>query len=232
MEQNKLENEFRNKLNQREINPSENAWDRLDAMLTVAEEKKPIRRYSWLYVAASIIGLAFLGTFFFSQVDKNIVVEENEVVIENNQKVEPIQKEAPSIIPSNSQKESLAVISEVNTVKKNRRTMKSVIKNQNQVVQNSNSDSLTPRHKDNQSMQETEQIASLNTNNNSVDEMLAVAKTASKSSDSRAVVRVNPNALLSQVDGELELSFREKVINKVNKNYQTVKVALANRNQE
>jgi len=37
---------------------------------------------------------------------------------------------------------------------------------------------------------------------------------------------------LSQVDGELELSFREKVIAKVNKNYQTVKVALANRNNQ
>ena len=232
MEQHELENEFRNKLNQREINPSENAWDRLDAMLTVAEEKKPVRRYSWLYVAASIIGFAFLGTFFFSQIDKKIVVEKNEVVIENNQKVEPIQKEVPSIIPSNSQKESLAVISEVNTVKKNRRTIKSVIKNQNQVAQNSNSDSLTPRHKDNESIQETEQIVSLNINNNSVDEMLAVAQTASKASNSRTIVRVNPNALLSQVDGELELSFREKVINKVNKNYQTVKVALANRNQE
>ena len=38
-------------------------------------------------------------------------------VIEYNQKVEPIQKDAPSIIPLNSQKESLAVITEVNTVK-------------------------------------------------------------------------------------------------------------------
>ena len=75
MEQHELENEFRNKLNQREINPSENAWDRLDAMLTVAEEKKPIRRYSWLYVAASIIGLAFLGTIFFSQIDEILLLK-------------------------------------------------------------------------------------------------------------------------------------------------------------
>ena len=71
MEQNKLENEFRNKLNQREINPREISWDRLDAMMTVAEEKKPKRNYSWIYIAASIIGFAFLGTFFFNQSDKN-----------------------------------------------------------------------------------------------------------------------------------------------------------------
>jgi hypothetical protein len=62
--------------------------------------------------------------------------------------------------------------------------------------------------------------------------MLASVQTAPKAAFSKTAVKVNPNTLLSQVDGELELSFREKVINKVNKNYQTVKVALANRNQE
>ena len=232
MEQNKLENEFRNKLNQREINHSESSWDRLDSMLTVAEEKKPVRRYSWIYIAASIIGFAFLGTFFFNQSDKNGTIESNEVVIENNQKVEPIQKEANSIIPSNSQTESIGVISEVKNVKKNPRTIKSTIINQNQIAQNSNSDSLTTRLKSTQSIQETEQFASSNSNNNSVDEMLAAVQTDPKAAISKTAVKVNPNTLLSQVDGELELSFREKVINKVNKNYQSVKVALSNRNQE
>jgi hypothetical protein len=232
MEQNKLENEFRNKLNQREINPRENSWDRLDAMLTVAEEKKPVRRYSWIYIAASIIGFAFLGTFLFSQSDKNETIESNEVVIENNQKVEPIQKEANSIIPSSSQTESIAVISEVKKEKKTPRVIKSTNKNQSQIAQNSNSDSLMIKLKSAQTIEKTQQLAPSNSNNNSVDEMLAAVQTAPKAPISKTAVKVNPNTLLSQVDGELELSFREKVINKVNKNYQTVKVALANRNQE
>jgi hypothetical protein len=232
MEQNKLENEFRNKLNQREINPSESSWDRLDAMLTVAEEKKPVRSYSWIYIAASIIGFAFLETFFFNQIDQNGTIDSKDVVIENNQKVEPIQKEANSIIPSNSQTESIAVISKVKNAKKNPGAIKSTSVNQKQVAQNSNSDSLTTRLKNIESTQETQQIASSNSNNNTVDEMLAAVQTTSKAGNSKTAVKVNPNTLLSQVDGELELSFREKVINKVNKNYQTVKVALANRNQE
>ena len=70
MEQNNLETQFKEKLNFREIKPTEMAWDRLDAMLTVAEDKKPIRSYGWIYIAASIVGFAFLGTFFFNQVDK------------------------------------------------------------------------------------------------------------------------------------------------------------------
>jgi len=40
MEPNKLETQIKEQLNAREIQPSEMAWDRLDAMLTVAEEKK------------------------------------------------------------------------------------------------------------------------------------------------------------------------------------------------
>jgi hypothetical protein len=81
-------------------------------------------------------------------------------------------------------------------------------------------------------MEKTEQVASSNSKSNSVDEMLATVTTTSKEANSKTAVKVNHNTLLSQVDAELELSFREKVINKVNKNYQTVKVALANRNQE
>jgi hypothetical protein len=57
-------------------------------------------------------------------------------------------------------------------------------------------------------------------------------KSFEKENKPKPVVHVKQSNLLSQVDGELELSFREKVISKVNKNYQTVKVALANRNLE
>lgn len=225
MEQNKLENEFRKKLNQREITPGENSWDRLDAMLTVAEGEKPTRSYSWIYIAASIVGFAFLGTFFFNQVDKKTNIENNNVVIENSKKAEPMQKKI-SIVPSNSKSESTVVISEVKKVKRNSTDTNPIITNQ--VAQNSSS--LIPIVDEKLTNQKTEQLAFSNTSDNTVDEMLAAVKTTSKEGISKTRVKVNPNTLLTQVDGELELSFREKVINKVNKNYQTVKVALANRN--
>ena len=40
MEPNKFEKQIREQLNSREIQPSKKSWDRLDAMLSVAEEKK------------------------------------------------------------------------------------------------------------------------------------------------------------------------------------------------
>jgi predicted CopG family antitoxin len=227
MEQNKLENEFRKKLNQREITPNENSWDRLDAMLTVAEGEKPTRSYSWIYIAASIIGFVFLGTFFFTQNNQNTTIESNEVVIENNKKAEPIQKEI-SIVPPNPKSESNVVISELKKAKRNSLDAKTQIKNQ--VAQNSSSDNLIPIVEKKETNQEIVQVATSNTSDVNVDKMLAEVQTSSKEGNSKTKIKVNPNTLLTQVDGELELSFREKVINKVNKNYQTVKVALANRN--
>ncbi|MNQ33642.1 hypothetical protein D3C85_470760 [compost metagenome] len=47
---------------------------------------------------------------------------------------------------------------------------------------------------------------------------------------SKSKIKINSNDLLDQVDGELELSFREKMIAKINKSYHTVKVAVENRN--
>ncbi len=55
---------------------------------------------------------------------------------------------------------------------------------------------------------------------------------AKQSTNKKSNVKVDAKNLLSQVDGELELTFREKVINRVAKNYKEVKVALANRNNE
>ena len=227
MEQNKLENEFRKKLNQREITPSENSWDRLDAMLTVAEDKKPIRSYGWIYIAASIVSFAFLGTFFFTQNTQNTRIESNEVVIENNQKAEPIQN-GITIVPLNPKSESTVVVSEVKKVNRNSRDANLIITNQ--VVQNSNSDSLILILEKKLTNQKTEQLASSSTSDIIVEKMLAEVQPISKEENSKFKIKVNPNTLLTQVDGELELSFREKVIHKINKNYQTVKVALAKRN--
>lgn len=228
MEQNKLENEFRKQLHSREIKPSETAWNKLDAMLT-AEEIKPKHKFSWIYIAASLLGFIFLGTFFFSQTSNNTTVEGKEVVIENNQKA--VSKEqTPSIIPENSTAESVVVTSKLEKGKRNYRETNSVIKSQ--LVQNYKSDSLNSIIEKAKVNQKKEEFGSSNMNDKTVDEMLASVKIASKSSNPKIAIKVNPNTLLSQVDGELELSFREKVINKINKNYQTVKVVLANRNQE
>jgi lipopolysaccharide export LptBFGC system permease protein LptF len=50
--------------------------------------------------------------------------------------------------------------------------------------------------------------------------------------DSSGQIRVNANSLLSQVENELNLTFRQKVIIKIAKNYKATKEILVARNQE
>ena len=72
MEPNKLETQFKEKLNSREIKPTEMAWDRLDAMLAVSEVKKPKRKFTWLYIAASFVGFLLITTVFFNQKEPSV----------------------------------------------------------------------------------------------------------------------------------------------------------------
>ena len=79
MERNKLENQIAEKLNSREIQPSAQAWDRLDAMLSVSEEKKTRRPFGFLFIAASITVLLTVGLFFFTQNGSQIEPKNDEI---------------------------------------------------------------------------------------------------------------------------------------------------------
>jgi hypothetical protein len=234
---NKLEKEFKNQLDQREIKPSAAAWDRLDAMLTVGEEKtvKPI--YNWIYIAASIIGFLAIGYVFFSNPAELVDVKRTEVVENNvsNPTIDSINKEPQT--PIQIQKEiELIADNQVATQKKNaaistsQKINKQINVPQKQTAQTSNTNKNTveqPIEKsiNNQKTSEFNQISS-----NQISSQAQIAEVSSKANN--PTVKVNASYLLSEVDNELELSFREKVIRKIDKNYKTVKVALANRNQQ
>ncbi len=61
-----FEKNIKEKLNERKIQPSAQAWDKLEMMLNdqeVKTTKKSPRTY--LFIAASILVFVSLGTFFF-----------------------------------------------------------------------------------------------------------------------------------------------------------------------
>ncbi|AWA28856.1 hypothetical protein HYN48_01430 [Flavobacterium magnum] len=243
MAQHKLEDDFRQKLNQREITPSANAWDRLDAMLTVAE--KPKRNYGWLYIAASVLGFLFIGIAFFSQTEEMTDVSKDDpVTIQQNDVVNDTLKNTHTDNIGNKQIITETVAETANrdhapgkdqppgiNHQKNQSSIKNpitnealpVIENQTQLAERQNH----PQPAINQTPSETKKGIEVN-----VDELLASVTKARKPSAADPAVTVNANSLLSQVDGEITLTFRERVIRSANKNYQNVKVALANRNKE
>ena len=117
---------IKEKLNERKIQPSAQAWDKLEMMLNdqeVKTTKKSPRTY--LFIAASLLVFVSLGTFFFKmnsdtiepnaiqiQPTENLVIEENRIqreesVSEENSKQNGIISE-PEIIKAKSENKAIA----------------------------------------------------------------------------------------------------------------------------
>ena len=194
MEQNKLETQFKEKLNSREIKPTEMAWDRLDAMLSVADNNKPKRKFTWLYIAASLIGFLMISTVFFNQKGDEIDIKKNTVVIE-----------------STSLKENSKT--EINTVKKEpnfSKTIKNPVtkplvqtqKNINYKVKNPTVNSIEIVEAEIQPNNQNLQIEeNKNVSHENIESLLASAEKNSKSDCNNSSIKINSTDLLNQVDG-------------------------------
>jgi hypothetical protein len=247
MEQNnKLEQHFKQKLEQRTIQPTEMAWDRLDAMLTVAEQKKKPNR-TWMYMAASFLALLLAGTIFLNQEGSNknnnikngnsvVNSQKQEVIIEDNTLKEITTDVAK---PQEAFATTTAVASnKVNH--KNVATRSSSKKGntvKNEVLENTVG---TP----NQDLVANEVIKKVKTSKTSVNasDLLAAVEgsnqvkastaTASLTKAKQPTIKVNSNSLLSSVESELTESFRDRVLQSVSKNFDKVKTSVAARNHE
>jgi hypothetical protein len=231
MAQNKLENQIREKLNSREIQPSAQAWDRLDAMLTVGEEKKTKRSFfsfKYIGIAASVLVFVTLGLFYFNQ--KNTTIESQNTVVETERKETPNSNiQTPNL--ESRQIEEVAV-----SVKKEDYSQQTTdnrqpitnnnevsIINQNQEEAIVNQEIVSPKQED-KIIKKTSMV--------DVDELLAsVEKDRKKETKvSKSSINIDAKSLLSEVDTELDMTFRQRVLNTVNKNYKSVKEAVVNRN--
>lgn len=227
MEPNKMEEEFRKKLNAREIQPSEAAWDRLDAMLSVTENKKPQRNFRWLYVAAGLVLFLGAGLFLFTQEAENMKVlpsndNNNNVVITQEvlEKTESLQEDTSVTVPlAVEQSISNEAVADNHHQSEKKASSKQVLKPSElpkQVVKEEMPLALqsdTPEH---------QKV------NVEAEKLLATANLPKE----KPKVKVNANSLLSSVEGELNVEFRETTLDKIKKNFKTVKTAVANRNYE
>jgi hypothetical protein len=225
MEPNNIENQIREKLNQREIQPSANAWDRLDAMLSV-EEQKPKRNFKWISIAAIFVGFTLIGIFMMNKESSvENIIPANPIVLENETKI--IQKE---VTPEKENtftevKENKAVVHQ---------PTKKIEKPSTEI--NPKKDFLLDNHsKKEETIVENQPKESTNKYINA-ESLLADIETGKKieipNISKRPSVKVDANALLSTAENEVNETFREKAIQSFNKNYQSVKSSLANRNYE
>ncbi|TRX24378.1 hypothetical protein FNW25_11540 [Flavobacterium franklandianum] len=232
MEQHKLETQFKEKLNSREIKPTEMAWDKLDSMLSTADStdseqalQKPKSKFSWLYIAASFIGFLLITTIFFNQKENAIDIKKNTVLTDNT-----------------SQKESSKT--EIKSIKTEPNFSKTILKSETkplvQTQKNTKSNVENPTFKTQENAVAEIQLNNLNLqieeNKNviheNIDNLLASAEKTQKSELKTSTLKINSTDLLNQVDGELQVSFREKALNTITQKYKEAKEALVNRNNQ
>lgn len=231
MESNKLENEIREKLGKRAIHPSAQAWDRLDAMLTVQESKEQKKAFPWMQIAAGLVLFLGIGYFVFisgtnatDKVNTNTVVqtsidslkekESNAAIATTDSFIEK-EKQQEGFVSKEIKKES--VLHETKSKKQVSENILPIVKTETQIVQNEKND-------ENKELATKNEPKNIETGNQIIAEV--------KTSVGKQKLKIDPNALLNQVEGEVTFTFRQKVMKTVAKGYKEAKEAVASRNQE
>ena len=227
MEPNKIDNQIREKLNAREIQPSAQAWDRLDAMLAVSEEKKSKKGYGWFFVAASTILFFGLGVFLFNSSETTEINNSTPIVTTINEEIDSAETNKINEISIENVKPVL-VQNEVN-YSKTQKNKKSKETNELIKPENDLEEKITP----NSQLQTPNSYKYVSPEN-----LLAEVQTGEKviTSDKKirpkAKMKVDANSLLTNVEKELDENHRETTLDKLNRKFKDAKSALANRNYE
>ena len=227
MEPNKIDNQIREKLNAREIQPSAQAWDRLDVMLTVSEEKKPKKGYGWFFVAASTILFLGLGFFIFNSNETQEINNSTPIVTTINEEIDTTETNKINEISVRNVK-SLLVQNEINNSQPTR-NKKSVETSKGIKEESVSEEKITPNS----------QLPILTTYKYvSPENLLAEAQTGERTINldnkiaPKSKVKIDVNSLLTSVEKELDVNHRETTLEKLNRKFQDAKSALANRNYE
>ena len=227
MKPNKIDNQIREKLNAREVQPSAQAWDRLDAMLAVSEEKKPKKGYGWFFVAASTILFFGLGFFLFNSNETKEINNSNPIVTTINEVMD--STEANKINQISVEKEQHVLVQNEENYSKTQKNKKSKETNELIKPENDLEEKITP----NSQLQTPNSYKYVSPEN-----LLAEVQTGEKviTSDKKispkAKMKVDANSLLTNVEKELDENHRETTLDKLNRKFKDAKSALANRNYE
>ena len=227
MKPNKIDNQIREKLNAREIQPPAQAWDRLDAMLTVSEEKKPKKGYGWFFVAASTILFFGLGFFLFNSNETKEINNSNPIVTTIKEEMD--STEAYKINKISVEKAQPVLVQNEVNYSKTQKEKKSKETNELIKPENDLEEKITP----NSQLQTPNSYKYVSPEN-----LLAEVQTGEKviTSDKKirpkAKMKVDANSLLTNVEKELDENHRETTLDKLNRKFKDAKSALANRNYE
>ncbi len=256
----KFEEQLKDKLEKRTLSPSSDGWSKLFERLDAEEKKSKNPLFWWLSIAAGLIIMIAVSVQFFNNGDKEEVmpdvVEEKvkEDQLENIEKNLNNNESIELVIEGDifeDEKESLPIVNESQIIDYKKATYKKS-KTKTRVAENNNSSIKTNAPKQveelkkelpmiiNQSMMKDAvaiALKGLKSENTSVTdrEIDSLLKLASKELfkdklQKETFKTVDANALLLSVEDEMGESFRSIVYDALKESYETVKTAVAERN--
>jgi len=224
MEQNKIENQIKKKLNDRTIQPYAASWDRLDAMLNSKENEKAKPNYNWLAIAAAVVVFFGLGMLYTTtstsktQIDNSIAVatvaeSKNDSVTATPIATIAVEKTSPILTQNESNKiNTKTIIPE----EKSSQELESI---QKIVAHEIATPTTTYKYMSPEALLNEIETGQKTTNPN-------------KNTVSKNKIKINAATLLTSVEKELDSVYRETTLDKLNKNYNRIKSVIANRNFE
>ncbi len=241
----KFEENIKEKLEERTLQPSSQAWSTLSEKLVEDTNKSSNKIFWWLGIAASFIGIFLVvNTFLKTSETSNLTP----VLVETEaQEVEVFESENDIVTPETSIAIEGSNVTEIMASEKNTNPKKikneAVIVNKNQVKNNSlaqlenteeseevlnNSISETPSFEIKVANLETQD--KINKTETNIDSLLSKAQQHIAEKSQVKTYSIDANALLQDVEEDLDESFRAKVFETVKTNYKRVKTAVAHRN--
>ncbi|WP_142785309.1 hypothetical protein [Changchengzhania lutea] len=242
----KFEEHIKDQLEKRSLQPTTDAWDKLSERLEHQEKTQNKKPYWWLGLAASVVGALFVVSQFINQKEAQedtpkVVVSpqiiSSDVVAENEKEtVDKTLNESKASQPNdkilkNSISEKTTPLAKVEVVNEtNRRAETSINKSLDLLPKPLNLESQKIKGL-------VAQVQILETNNIAVTDEAIEALLREAEADikrNRLLTKsesiVDANALLQDVEDDLERSFRSKVFEAIKASYKSVKTAVAQRN--
>lgn len=243
MAPNKFEKHIKKQLEEREIAPSANAWERVSEKLDTANPKQKTTRYLWYAVAASLLVALVTGLQFFASKEHAVTNTPEIVNVPNNASEEKLPEDAPK----NSRE--IEKISVVSPIEKEVIAQSSTLKKTKVNTNNSNDfekEQLTLAENDKVEIPKAQidlkieevilQLATIDNkaaiSDTEIDSMLRKAQSEllekRRYSDD---ISVNAQTLLADVEDELDKSFRDQVFEALKEGFVKARTAVADRNK-
>lgn len=247
----KWEDNIKETLEKRTIKPSDASWNALADRLDAKDKKKGKVVYLWMGAAASVVAIVFTVSVFFND---NTSAVQSPVLVETEQQIE----EDIQPVDNSTQQERLVktpkIVENIESFEMNS-PKKELMKNQNihtplttqntDVAKNENQESFKPLEistqketlEDQKVSEIVAQINDLKSKGQTVTDadIDALLQKAQREITFQTILKegtrtVDASALLEDVETDLQQSFRNKIFEALKNSYETVKTAVAERN--